>query len=48
VIASDNVQHIEDAAGVIAHLACLLARQRLSEAPAGAITSLALATDAAV
>lgn len=48
VIPSDNVQHIEDAAGVIAHLACLLARQRLSETSAVAIATVALATDAAV
>jgi D-sedoheptulose 7-phosphate isomerase len=48
VIASENVQHIEDAAGVVAHLACLLARQRLSETPAIAIDAVALATDATV
>jgi D-sedoheptulose 7-phosphate isomerase len=48
VIASDNVQHIEDAAGVVAHLACLLARQRLSETPAIVITDVALVSDAAV
>ena len=48
VIASDNVQHIEDAAGIVAHLACLLTRQRLSEPSPVEVAAGALVADATV
>jgi D-sedoheptulose 7-phosphate isomerase len=38
VIASRNVQRIEDAASITAHLTCLLVRQKIAEAAAGART----------